>query len=288
MKKEKEKAKKTGGAAAKRGRSRKDAASLAVERRQVVAELRAFAHPLRLRLFELFAEKPRTTMQVAELLGEPPTRLYHHVNALQKSGLLRLRETKPNRGTVEKYFEAVQPDLNSAKADVFATSAAARQSARAAAATVFEQARQDLFAGMRDLKKGHETAPMLIRMLVSATPTRAAALRRRLLDLLKDLKAADGAEKKEAAAGEAGEQQERWSLTIAFARAWPPGPRGTPGKRAAAVANRSRRPPFVPAAPSRLPRWCPGYAGVGSTPPITGAASTSATGAVARERATST
>src|SRR5262245_34021458 len=31
-----------------------------------VAELRALAHPLRLRILELFAEAPRTTMQVAE------------------------------------------------------------------------------------------------------------------------------------------------------------------------------------------------------------------------------
>ena len=224
-----ERAGKAGEPVAKRGRpSKKDVAASAKERRQVVAELRAFAHPLRLRLFELFAEKPRTTMQVAEMLGEPPTRLYHHVNALQKSGLLRLRETKPNRGTIEKYFEAVQPDLRSAKADVFATSSAARQSARAAAATVFEQARQDLFAGMRDLKKGHETAPMLIRMLVTATPTKAAVLRSRLIDLLKEVKAADGEEKPGAATAEAGEERHRWSVTIAFARAWPPGPGGDP------------------------------------------------------------
>ena len=36
---------------------------------------------------ELFAEAPRTTKQVAELLGEPPTRLYHHVAALERAGL---------------------------------------------------------------------------------------------------------------------------------------------------------------------------------------------------------
>src|SRR5690349_19465131 len=72
-----------------------------------VAELRALAHPLRLRIFELFAQAPRTTMQVAELLGEPPTRLYHHVHALLRAGLLRLERTVPNRGTVEKHFAAV-------------------------------------------------------------------------------------------------------------------------------------------------------------------------------------
>src|SRR5437764_897549 len=72
-----------------------------------VAELRALAHPLRLRLLELFAEAPRTTKQVADLLGEPPTRLYHHVAALERAGLLRLTATRKNRGTTEKWFEAV-------------------------------------------------------------------------------------------------------------------------------------------------------------------------------------
>src|SRR3954468_19970233 len=72
-----------------------------------VADLRALAHPLRLRMMELFAEAPKTTKQVAELLGQPPTRLYHHVAALERAGLLVLKETRPNRGVVEKWYEAV-------------------------------------------------------------------------------------------------------------------------------------------------------------------------------------
>src|SRR3954469_553299 len=72
-----------------------------------VAEMRALAHPLRLRILELFAEAPRTTKQVADMLGQPPTRLYHHVAALERAGLLVLKETRPNRGVVEKWYEAV-------------------------------------------------------------------------------------------------------------------------------------------------------------------------------------
>src|SRR3954447_5228118 len=69
-----------------------------------VAEMRALAHPLRLRILELFAETPRTTKQVADLLGQPPTRLYHHVAALERVGWLELRETRKNRGTIEKWY----------------------------------------------------------------------------------------------------------------------------------------------------------------------------------------
>src|SRR5258706_12508749 len=119
------------------------AGAVARERRRVVAELRALAHPLRLKLFELFAEHPRTTMQVATLLGEPPTRLYHHVNALERAGLVRLRETRPNRGTIEKYYASVVGGMKGAAAGGLGQSAAAGRSARAAAARVGGQAARD-------------------------------------------------------------------------------------------------------------------------------------------------
>ena len=214
---------------AKRAAARKPATT-AADRRRVVSELRALAHPLRLKLFELFAEAPRTTMQVAAILGEPPTRLYHHVNALEKSGLLRLKETKPIRGTVEKYYEAV---IQSQKATVEAlrNSPEARQSARAAVGVVFEQAKQDLNASLGDLPVDTAAAPMALRMLLGATPAKAAAIRKRLFALVNELRKECGvssegsaesgnvettAQRRKPAPGE-----ERWALTLAFAPSWP-------------------------------------------------------------------
>ena len=70
-------------------------------------QVKVMAHPLRLRLLEHFCKKEMTTKQVAGELGEKPTRLYHHVDALERVGLIRLIRTKQNRGTVEKYYQAV-------------------------------------------------------------------------------------------------------------------------------------------------------------------------------------
>ena len=53
-----------------------------------VEQVKALTHPLRQRMLERFAERPRTTKQVADLLGEKPTRLYHHVAALERAGEL--------------------------------------------------------------------------------------------------------------------------------------------------------------------------------------------------------
>lgn len=70
-------------------------------------QFKALSHPLRQRVLTRLAEEPRSTKQVAELLGEKPTRLYHHVAALEKAGLVRLVRTQQKRGTTEKYYSAV-------------------------------------------------------------------------------------------------------------------------------------------------------------------------------------
>lgn len=72
-----------------------------------LAQLKALADPLRVRILEAFCEQPRTTKQVADRLGEKPTKLYHHVEALDRAGLIELHSTRPNRGTLEKYFLAI-------------------------------------------------------------------------------------------------------------------------------------------------------------------------------------
>jgi DNA-binding transcriptional ArsR family regulator len=71
-----------------------------------LAHIRALANPLRLRILGALVGEPRTTKQVAELVGEKPTKLYHHVQAMERAQLVRLVSTRPKRGTVEKYYQA--------------------------------------------------------------------------------------------------------------------------------------------------------------------------------------
>ncbi|MDA8017708.1 MAG: helix-turn-helix domain-containing protein [Thermoanaerobaculia bacterium] len=80
---------------------------LAVKTIDDLEQLRALSDPLRLRILEALCGPPRTTKQVADRLGEKPTRLYHHVDALEAAGLIRLLHTRPKRGTLEKYYQSV-------------------------------------------------------------------------------------------------------------------------------------------------------------------------------------
>ena len=178
--------------------------------RRNVADLRALAHPLRLRMMELFAESPRTTKQVAELLGEPPTRLYHHVAALERAGLLQLKETRPNRGVIEKWYtsaaQQIQDSPRRRESDT-----ARRRARRAVAVTALEQAKQEIMA----IPAGAKEPALLTRLVIVATPSQVSAVKQWLMDALDELRREFQADD---ASGEAAiEKCERWALTLAFA-----------------------------------------------------------------------
>ncbi len=71
------------------------------------AQIKALANPLRQSILEAMIAEPITTKQVSVQLREKPTKLYHHVNTLEKAGLIGLIRTQQKRGTTEKYFQAV-------------------------------------------------------------------------------------------------------------------------------------------------------------------------------------
>ncbi|HEV2105663.1 MAG TPA: winged helix-turn-helix domain-containing protein, partial [Candidatus Eisenbacteria bacterium] len=175
-------------------------------------DLRALAHPLRLRLVEAFAHAERTAMQVAAQLGEPPTRLYHHVRVLERAGILELVRTRQVRGTTEKYYRLGRKSLGVSQ-DARPGRATSARLGRVAA-LVLDQARQDLLAAVAN-PGAHASGgkPMALRMLVSAPASRIERVRRRLIAALraihKDCARAPGAARSAADAN--------WALTIAFA-----------------------------------------------------------------------
>ena len=179
-----------------------------------LAEMRALAHPLRLRIMEVFAEAPRTTKQVAEELGQPPTRLYHHVAALARAGLLRLKETRKNRGTIEKWYEAVSRTIDTPILRPKRRTPQASAARRAVAMSVLEQARQEVVAAMQ--RRGEEPA-LLARLVVVAPPERIDELRKRLHHVVRDVQ-------REFASDEgapADVAHERWAMTMTFAPVTP-------------------------------------------------------------------
>ena len=190
-------------------RKRPRRTSAAKDRLRATQELRALAHPLRLRLLEEFAGAARTTMQVAAALGEPPTRLYHHVNALERAGILRLARTRQVRGTTEKYYEVAKKSFGVVSGPE--VTGAMRGSLRHVAHSLFDRARSDLLEAIATSSKlGPDTAPVAFRMLLTVSPAQLAVVRRKLLATLSTIR-------KECKRQPASPDALRWALTVAFA-----------------------------------------------------------------------
>jgi DNA-binding transcriptional ArsR family regulator len=190
----------------------KDVHLASLEQMKVLADRR------RIRILELLSEE-RTTKQVAEILGEPPTRLYHHVAALERVGLIRLARTRPSRGALEKYFVAVAKTF-SADSKLFTTGGGPATSDAKSIVTQFLELTAD---DLRALLEGDESAEvvkeegLLSYLEVRATPRELKAIRTKLSKLIEGVTAAGAS---------ADRRDERaYRLTIAFfplARRSPP------------------------------------------------------------------
>jgi len=153
-------------------------------------QIKVVADPLRVRILETLCLEPRTTKQVAEILGEKPTRLYHHVDALAEVGLIRLVDTRPVRGTTEKYYQAVARSFRT-DPGLFSRSEAGDDDTRALA-DVATAVLSNVTGEVRDLiLSGYDLASaedgLLSYVEVHASEDEIRALHDRLLAILKDL-----------------------------------------------------------------------------------------------------
>ena len=49
--------------------------------------MKVVTHPLRLQILEYLLAQPRTVKEIAEEIGTTPTKLYYHINLLEKHGM---------------------------------------------------------------------------------------------------------------------------------------------------------------------------------------------------------
>ena len=79
-------------------------------------KLKAILDPTRLKMLYKLKE-PRTVKQIADSLGVDHHALYHHMNVLEKAGLVKLDRKVQKGNLVEKYFRLVD-DAMSFKMDL--------------------------------------------------------------------------------------------------------------------------------------------------------------------------
>jgi DNA-binding transcriptional ArsR family regulator len=65
---------------------------------------KAIADPLRLQIIEALLNRPLTVNQIAKKLGLAASRLYYHVNTLEKHDLIRVVDTTIHGNLIEKHY----------------------------------------------------------------------------------------------------------------------------------------------------------------------------------------
>ncbi len=159
-------------------------------------QVKVLTDPLRQRILGAFMVEPRTTKQIASRLGEKPSRLYHHVDALARAGLLELKETRQNRGTIEKYFQSVATHFM-VDSSLFPSLPDRMTRVLEELNEVFDATRAGFVASMAttapDTDEGLK--PLLARVEVRGSADQIRECRRKLLGVLKECqRVGDGAE----------------------------------------------------------------------------------------------
>lgn len=148
-------------------------------------QVRLLADPLKLKIIQSLAEGPKTTRELADLLGENQTRLYRHVDALLDAGLIEIVSERKKRGTVERTFKAIAQRFEVDQA-LFAENAgdeAVRELIRAG--------ENELVAALAAGDGNFE--PLCMRLHFRASPEQLRQLRAALEDWLESAQALDDA-----------------------------------------------------------------------------------------------
>jgi DNA-binding transcriptional ArsR family regulator len=70
--------------------------------------LKALAHPTRIRVLAILKERKASPNELSEMLGEGLGTVAYHVRTLKQLGLVKLVATRPRRGAIEHFYEAVE------------------------------------------------------------------------------------------------------------------------------------------------------------------------------------
>ncbi|MBC7871298.1 MAG: helix-turn-helix transcriptional regulator [Chitinophagaceae bacterium] len=160
-----------------------------------IEALKAYFDPMRIRILRTVSHQPRSVHEIAAELEIPFTRLYYHINMLEKYGLIRLVETRNFSGAVEEKYYQVMAHVFVVDKRLMTLGPTDNQSESGleiVLRTVLDDTRRDIENSLRDgrieiMTKAPDPQSLLIRRGLSAlSKERAQTFYERLLDLLKD------------------------------------------------------------------------------------------------------
>lgn len=170
--------------------------SIEIPARRIVqdtATLKAMADPLRMAALELMMVQPErfwTAKELAERLAIQATKLYYHLNLLERHGLIVVRDTRIVNGIIEKHYGAGQRRVTFQRGGAEEPADGVREGI----IVLFDKVRDDIDAGLRDgsIKPTRQPTGLLVSHALAALPAeRVAEFRTQLLKLIEQFRGLD-------------------------------------------------------------------------------------------------
>jgi DNA-binding transcriptional ArsR family regulator len=160
--------------------------------------LKVVADPLRSQMLEVLTNEALTVREVAEKLGLSPSKLYYHINLLEKHGLIQVVETRLVANMIEKLYRAAARNLEVDPALFNYSTDEGKENINSVLVTLIDATRDDLQRSLQAryfaLEQGAEAHPrrVLINRVMSRVPDeRAEEFQDRLAALMQEFAAAD-------------------------------------------------------------------------------------------------
>ncbi len=148
--------------------------------------LRVVADPMRSFIVYSLVGAAKSAKQLAAELGCPPTRLYYHLQQLEKHGLVFVERTRLASGIREKHYRAAARDLVLKRETLREGDRGERAQREALLGFVFDQSRVEIARGLEDgridpkLRAPAPGALMAYRSVLKLSAEQAARLYARL------------------------------------------------------------------------------------------------------------
>jgi len=158
--------------------------------------LKVVADPLRLSIIELLA-KPSTVKRVANKIGKPPTKLYYHINLLEKHNLIQMVDTRIVSGIVEKHYQTAAQNFRVSRDLLTPSSEGFDESFDVILGGIWTDAREDLRDSLlAGIAIPDEDAPIHKQMRFSRarmwlSPEKAEAFYNRMQEVMEEFRGWD-------------------------------------------------------------------------------------------------
>lgn len=81
-----------------------------------IDDLKALSDPLRVNILLTIGKEPKSGQEISKLMNEKGSKIYYHLNELEKRGFIEIVKTEVINGIVQKFYlpvaKAFIPDLN--------------------------------------------------------------------------------------------------------------------------------------------------------------------------------